>query len=58
LDTLDIKLPARLEKLAPKKLADPYEFYVYDAEVDPEGNKVKKETIGGRHTFWVPSIQK
>tara|TARA_R100001163_G_C5023324_1_gene165553 strand:+ start:271 stop:1050 length:780 start_codon:yes stop_codon:yes gene_type:complete len=58
MDTLDIKMPARLEKLAPKKLADPYEFYVYDRDIDPDGNKVKREKVAGRNTFWVPSVQK
>jgi formamidopyrimidine-DNA glycosylase len=36
----------------------PYYFNVYEQEKDLKGNKVTEETIGGRRTFYVKSIQK
>ena len=36
----------------------PYYFNVYEQDKDLHGNKVTEETIGGRRTFYVKSIQK
>src|SRR5579872_2000627 len=36
-----------------------FKFYVYRRKTDPYGNRVKiDKIIGGRSTYWVPSVQK
>lgn len=31
---------------------------IYKKRADPDGNAVKKSTVGGRDTYWVPDVQK
>ena len=40
------------------KTTVPYIFKVYSNDKDPLGNKITKEDIGGRKTFYVKSLQK
>ena len=40
------------------KTTVPYIFKVYGNDKDPLGNKITKEEIGGRKTFYVKSLQK
>lgn len=53
-----IKVPPDINKIKPKRTKVPYDFIVYDKEEDPDGNKVVKEEIGGRSTFYVKKLQK
>jgi len=40
------------------KIEVPYKFKVYGKTIDPKGNKVIKDTIGGRGCYYVKEIQK
>jgi len=40
------------------KTTVPYIFKVYGNDKDPLGNKIIKEDIGGRQTFYVKQLQK
>ena len=41
------------------KNKESFEFLVYRKKTDPQGNKVKADTIiKGRTTYWVPAVQK
>jgi formamidopyrimidine-DNA glycosylase len=53
-----IVVPKDIIILAPKKLTVPYKFKVYRQKIDPLGNRVVYKSIGGRGTYYVPSIQK
>lgn len=53
-----LKISKKLRKISPKKLEIPYIFRVYDKEKDDNNNKITKEKISGRWTFYVKQIQK
>jgi hypothetical protein len=40
------------------KTTVPYKFKVYGNDHDPLGNKISKDEVGGRKTFYVKSLQK
>jgi DNA-formamidopyrimidine glycosylase len=53
----NLKIPSFIKNIAPKKLQIPYKFRVYDKEKDNYGNKITREKIAGRWTYYVKSIQ-
>lgn len=53
-----LKIPKNIKKIAPEKLEVPYKYKVYDRETDKLGNKITKEKIAGRWSYYVKSIQK
>lgn len=57
-DASNIKIPKKIKKISPEKLKVPYKYEVYDREKDKLGNKITKEKIAGRWTYYVKSIQK
>ena len=48
----NLKLSEEERKLIPKTLQIPYKYRVYGKTKDPKGNKIKKEKIGGRWTYY------
>lgn len=58
LKTDNLKVPKEIKNIAPMNLEVPYKYKVYDREKDRLGNKVVKEKIAGRWTYYVKSIQK
>jgi formamidopyrimidine-DNA glycosylase len=55
----ELKVPNYIKKLIPKKIMVPYEYFVYDREVDNYKNEVIfNKTHCGRRTYYVPKIQK
>lgn len=48
-----INIDNNLKKILPDKLKVPYQFYVYSKIKDKYGNKIKKEKIGGRWTYYI-----
>jgi formamidopyrimidine-DNA glycosylase len=54
----DLKIPKNIKDISPKKLQIPYKFRVYDREKDDKGNKITREKMAGRWTYYVKSIQK
>ena len=53
-----LKIPKDITNSKPNKISVPYNFKVYGQDQDPKGNPVKTKTIGGRTTYYVPSIQR
>lgn len=53
-----VKIPKDIKDRKPDGLQVPYNFKVYGQDRDPKGNKVTKEEIGGRKTYYVKKIQK
>ena len=58
LKTDKLKIPKDIKKYKPKKLSNPYYFKVYGQERDLKGNKVIREEINGRGTYYVKKLQK
>ncbi len=46
-----------LDKIQKEKLEVPYKYRVYGQKVDPVGNRVIRENISGRQTYYVKEIQ-
>jgi|AntRauTorckE6833_2_1112554.scaffolds.fasta_scaffold07371_4 DNA-formamidopyrimidine glycosylase len=58
LKTDKLKIPKNIKKNKPKKLSNPYYFKVYGQKIDLKGNKITREEINGRGTYYVKKIQK
>jgi formamidopyrimidine-DNA glycosylase len=58
LEADNIKISKNIKKISPSNLEIPYKYKVYDREKDKLGNKITKEKIAGRWTYYVKSIQK
>jgi formamidopyrimidine-DNA glycosylase len=58
LKTDNLKIPKEIKNISPETLEVPYKYRVYDKEKDRLGNKVTKEKMAGRWTYYVKSIQK
>jgi len=52
------KISFPLKKIKPKKAKTGYRFRVYGRDNDLRGNRVKKETVAGRDTYYIPSLQR
>jgi len=53
-----LAIPKDIQNIKPKKIVVPYYYHVYSQEKDKKGNKITKEKIAGRDTYYVKKVQK